>query len=51
MEKPILILQKNAEKRMGKVVIPKACITKWGNQLYMEIYDDKIILRPIKEKK
>ena len=50
MEKPILILQKNAERSMNKIVIPKAFITKWGNQFYMEVYSNKIILKPIKEK-
>ena len=49
MEKPKLILQKNAEKSMNKIVIPKACINKWGNKFYMEIYDNKIILIPMKE--
>ena len=50
MEKPKLILQKNAEKSMNKIVIPKAFITKWGNQFYMEVYDNKIVLLPMKEK-
>lgn len=49
MEKPILILQKNAEKTMNKVVLPKAFVTKWGNQFYMEVYADKIILVPVKK--
>lgn len=50
MEKPILILQKNAEKTMNKVILPKAFVTKWGNKFYMEVYTDKIILRPAREK-
>lgn len=50
MEKPKLILQKNAEKSMNKIVIPKSFITKWGNQFYMEVYEDKIILIPVREK-
>lgn len=49
MEKPILILQKNAEKTMNKVVLPKAFVTKWGNQFYMEVYADKIVLVPVKK--
>lgn len=49
MEKPILILQKNAEKSMNKVVIPKAFVTKWGNEFYMEVYADKIVLVPVKK--
>ncbi len=50
MEKPKLILQKNAEKSMNKIVIPKAFVTKWGNRFYMEVYSNKIILVPMKEK-
>ena len=49
MEKPKLILQKNAEKSMNKIVIPKKFVDKWGYQFYMEVYDDKIILKPMKE--
>ena len=51
MEKPILIYQKNADKTTNKMIIPKAIIENWGNKFYMEVYVDKIILRPIKEKK
>lgn len=49
MEKPILIYQKNAEKAMNKVILPKAFVTKWGNRFYMEVYADKIILKPIRK--
>lgn len=49
MEKPTMILRKNAEKSMNKIVIPKACIQKWGNEFYMEIYNDHIKLIPIKK--
>ena len=51
MEKPILVYQKNAEKTTKKMITPQAIINKWGNQFYMEIYEDKIILKPIKLKK
>lgn len=47
MEKPILVYQKNAERTTNKMIIPKAIINKWGNHFYMEIYEDKIILKPI----
>lgn len=50
MEKPILVFQKNADKTTNKMIIPKAIIEQWGNQFYMEIYEDKIILRPILKK-
>lgn len=49
MEKPILIYQKNVDKTLNKMIIPKAIVEKWGTQFYMEIYEDKIILRPIKK--
>jgi hypothetical protein len=49
MEKPILVYQKNADKTTNKMIIPKAIIEQWGNSFYMEIYQDKIILKPIKK--
>ena len=49
MEKPMLIFQKNADKVMNRVLLPKPFIKKHGNQFYMEVYEDKIILKPIKK--
>lgn len=49
MEKPILVYQKNADKSTNKMIIPKAIIEQWGNQFYMEIYQNKIVLKPIKK--
>lgn len=51
VEKPILIYQKNAEKSKNKIIIPQVFINKFGNQFIMEIYKDKIILKPIKKDK
>ena len=51
MEKPILVYEKNADKTTNKMIIPKAIIQQWGNKFYMEIYADRIVLRPIKEGK
>lgn len=51
MEKPILVYQKNADKTRNKIIIPQGFINKHGNQFYMEIYEDKIILKPIKKGK
>lgn len=48
-EKPILIFQKNADKELNRVIIPKFFIDKYGRQFYMEIYEDKIVLKPIKK--
>lgn len=49
MEKPIMVFQKNADKTTNKMIIPKAVIEQWGNQFYMEIYQDKIVLRPVEK--
>ena len=48
-KEPILRLQKNAEPKTHKMIIPKVFIEKWGNSFYMEVYDDKIVLIPIKK--
>ena len=48
-EQPILVFQKNADKTMNKILIPKFIIEQWGRELYMEIYKDKIVLKPIKK--
>ena len=50
MEKPIIVFQKNAEKTTNKIRMPKAIIEQWGTKFYMEVYEDKIILKPIKKR-
>ena len=50
-EKPLLIYQKNADKVLNRVMLPKKFIDKWGREFYMEVFDDKIILRPIRKGK
>ena len=49
MEQPILIFQKNADVEKNRVIIPKVFIEKFGRQFSMEVYKDKIILKPIKK--
>ena len=49
MENPKLILQKNSENGTNKIRLPKKVIEKFGRSYYMEIYDSKIILKPIKK--
>jgi hypothetical protein len=49
MEKPILVFQKHADKTTNKMIIPKAVVQNWGYDFYMEIYNDKIVLKPIKK--
>lgn len=51
MEQPKLIFQKNASETKHQIVIPKACIRKWGYQYYLEVYDNYIKLVPIKKEK
>lgn len=48
MEKPVMVLQKNAETTTNKIRLPKPIIEQWGKEFYMEVYQDKIILKPIK---
>lgn len=48
-EKPILIHQKKAEPLSHKMIIPKKFVEKWGLDYYMEIYEDKIVLIPVKK--
>ena len=49
MEKPILVDHKKADDSLNRVVIPKPVINKMGKYFYMEVYEDKIILKPIKK--
>ena len=45
-EKPLLIYQKNADKVLNRIMLPKKFVDKWGREFYMEVYEDKIILKP-----
>lgn len=49
MDKPIMVFQKKADKTTNKMIIPKAIIQQWGNEFIMEIFQDKIILKPMKK--
>ena len=51
MEKPSLVYQKNADKVMYRIMIPKKCIEKWGREYYLEVYEDKMILKPVRNEK
>jgi hypothetical protein len=51
MEKPKFIFQKNADKVMNRIMLPKKCIEKWGSTYYLEVYEDKMILKPIRKEK
>lgn len=49
MEKPILIFQKKVEATTNKLRLPNDIVKQWGRQYYMEIYRDKIVLKPVKK--
>lgn len=49
MEQPKLIYQKNAERTLNKVVLPKKFVEQHGREYFMEIYNDYIKLVPIKK--
>ena len=49
MEKPILVYHKKADDSLNRVVIPKPVINKMGNYFYMEVFEDRIVLKPIKK--
>lgn len=51
MEKPMITYQKNADKILNRVIIPKAFIDKYGREFFMQVdlEDGKIILTPIKK--
>ena len=51
MEKqPILIYQKNVDKTLNRILIPKKVVEMFGRKFYMKVYQDKIVLEPIKLK-
>jgi len=49
-EELITTLQKNADKARNKMIIPKFFIDKYGYSFYMEIYEDKLVIKPMKKK-
>lgn len=51
MEKQKLILQKNADKKLNRIIIPKFFVDKYGRNFYMEVYEDYIKLIPVRKEK
>lgn len=51
MEKPIFVFQKNADKSTNKIIIPKVVVDNWGYKYSMEVYEDRIVLIPLKKEK
>lgn len=50
MDKPQIILQKNAESNTNKIRLPKDVVKKMGNKFYMEVYDNRIVLKPLERR-
>lgn len=48
-EKPIMIYHKKADECLNRIVIPKPLIDKFDRFFYMEVYNDKIVLKPMKK--
>ena len=44
----LLKLHKKVERTTNKITLPKKVVEKFGRDFYMEIYEDKIVLIPIK---
>ena len=41
---PILIYQKNVDKTLNRILMPKKVIEMFGRKFYMKVYPDKIVL-------
>lgn len=50
MEKPILILKKRADIDKNRVILPKEFVDKYGRYFSMEMYKDKLVIVPYREK-
>lgn len=48
MKEPFRFL-KIADKTKNRVIIPKMFIDKYGYKFIMEVYDDKIVIKPFNE--
>jgi hypothetical protein len=46
-----IVYEKNADKTLNRIIIPKFFIDKYGRRFYMEVYEDYIKLIPMKEEK
>lgn len=47
-KQPILIYHKNVDKTLNRILMPKKVVEKFGRKFYMKVYQDKIVLEPIK---
>lgn len=49
METQKLVYFKKADKLRNRIIIPQHFINQNGNEFYMEVHNDKIILIPAKK--
>ena len=47
-DKPILIYHNKVDKTLNRILMPKKVVEKFGRKFYMKVYQDKIVLEPIK---
>ena len=47
-QQPILIYQKNVDKTLNRILMPKKVVEMFGRKFYMKVYLDRIVLEPIK---
>lgn len=50
-KEPEIVYGKHADKSRHKIIIPSKFIEKWGYEFLMEVYDDKLVIVPIKKEK
>lgn len=46
LKEPIYRFFKKTQGRLNYIYLPKFVVEKFGNQYYMEVYENKIILLP-----
>ena len=46
-EQPILIYQKNVDKTLNRIIMPKKVVEMFGRKFYMKVYKNKVVLEPI----
>ena len=51
MKKPVFIFQKNVDKNTNKMIIPRFLVKQWGYRFSMEVFEDRIVLKPLDKEK
>lgn len=45
----LVVYQKTADVCKNRIIIPKHFVDKYGREFYMDVYKDKLVIRPKKE--